>query len=130
MRVYLDASPIIYLVEQVAPFMARVLARLTAPNIVVVSSDLARMEALVKPLRNKDAALVQNFDSFFVAQVAHMVPLGQAVFRQAAEIRAEHKFRTPDALHLAAALAAACDTLLTNDAALKAFPGITVEVVS
>jgi len=36
---------------------------------------------------------------------------------------------TPDALHLAAAVAGACDVFLTNDAALKTFPPIAVEVV-
>lgn len=122
MRIYLDASPIIYLVEQVTPFMSRVLARLAGPGMILVSSELTRMEALVKPLRNCDAALAQNYDSFFAAQVAELVPFGQAVFRKAADIRAKHNFRTPDALHLAAALAGACDVFLTNDAGLKAFP--------
>lgn len=52
------------------------------------------------------------------------------MFRHAAAIRAKHNFRTPDALHLAAALAGACDMFLTNDAALKPFPDIPVEVIS
>lgn len=109
MRIYLDAAPIIYLVEHVSPFAGKVLARLAGPGIVLVSSDLARMETLVKPLRHHDAALVQNFDSFFAAQVAHLVPFNESVFRKAAGIRASHSYRTPDALHLAAALDAGCD---------------------
>ena len=129
MRIYLDASPIIYLVEKVAPFMAKVLARLAGPGVVILSSDLARLEALVKPLRNRDTALVQDFDSFFAAQT-QIVPLDEPVFRRAAEIRADYNFRTPDAIHLAAALAGGCDLFLTNDARLTRFPQIAVEVVT
>ena len=129
MRIYLDAAPIIYLVEQVAPFAATVLARVAAPGVIMVSSDLARMEALIKPLRRKDVALAKNFDDFFAAQT-QTVPVTQGVFRRAAEIRAQHNFRTPDAIHLSAALAGACDLFLTNDAGLKAFMDIAVEVVS
>jgi thiaminase len=70
MRIYLDASPIIYLVEQVAPYAVSILARLSAAGVVVVSSDLSRMEASVKPLRHSDVALLQNFESFFGARVA------------------------------------------------------------
>jgi len=130
MRVYLDASPIIYLVEQVAPFVSNVVARLAAPGVVMVSSDLARLEALVKPLRQKDAGLVRDFDDFFARQVTQVLAFTEPVFRKASAIRAAHNFRTPDALHLAVALAGACDLFLTNDARLQAFPDITVEVVT
>ena len=70
-----------------------------------------------------------DFDAFFSAPVAEMTPFPPMVFRRAAEIRAQFNFRTPDALHLAAACEAACDDFLTNDAQLTRFTGLTVEVV-
>jgi hypothetical protein len=73
MRIYLDAAPVIFVVEQVVPYAAKVLARLAAPGMVLVSSDLTRMEALIKPLRQADTALVQNFNSFFAAQISDLV---------------------------------------------------------
>ena len=42
---------------------------------------------------------------------------------------ASHGFKTPDALHLAAAVVGGCAAFLTNDAQLARFPGLTVEVV-
>jgi predicted nucleic acid-binding protein len=128
-RIYLDASPVIYLVQQVVPFWPTVRTRLSAGGVVCVSSDLTRMVCLVLPLRNGDTRLVADFDTFFSADVAEMVSFTPAVFRRAAEIRAQFNFRTPDALHLAAAVEVTCDRFLTNDALLTRYPGLAVEVV-
>jgi len=130
MRIYLDASPIIYWVEKVAAYYAQVDARIKQAGVTLASSHLALMECLILPLRQGQSGLKQDYDDFFATQLTELVPFTESVFRMAADIRARHNFRTPDALHLAAALAAACDVFLTNDAGLKAFPQITVEVVS
>jgi predicted nucleic acid-binding protein len=130
MRVYLDASPIIYWVEKAAPYYAQVDARIKQTGVTLVSSHLALLECLVLPLRLGQAGLQQDYDDFFATQIGESVPFTESVFRKAADIRARHNFRTPDSLHLAAALAAACDTFLSNDAGLKTFPDIGVEVVS
>src|ERR1051326_5426885 len=129
MRLYLDTAPVIYVVQQVAPFFATVDTRLQVPDVVLISSELTRLECLILPVRNKDAALVQDFETFFAMQVTEMVPFGRSVFEHATKIRANLGFKTPDALQLAAAVAGACDTFLTNDAQLKKFTGITVEVI-
>jgi predicted nucleic acid-binding protein len=128
-RVYVETSPAIYLVQQVLPWWTDIEARLSAVGVVAVSSELTRMECLVQPLRTNNVTLVSDFDNFFNSGVAEMVPFSAAVFRRGAEIRARHNFRTPDALHLAAAVEGACDVFLTNDVQLKAFSDITVEVV-
>jgi predicted nucleic acid-binding protein len=83
-----------------------------------VSSELARLECLVVPLRNGDAAVVGDFDAFFNARVDELVDFTAVVFRRAAEIRASHHFKTPDALHLAAAVEGGCTAFLTNDVQL------------
>jgi len=111
------------------PFAAAVEARLAASGNVLASSELARLECLVVPLRNGDAARVGDFDMFFAARVAELVDFTGAVFRRAAEIRASHNFKTPDALHLAAAVEGGCIAFLTNDAQLTRFPGLAVEVI-
>ena len=128
MRLYLDSAPIIDHIERVAPFAAAVDARLAATGIVLVSRELARLECLVVPLRDGDAARVGDFDMFFGARVAELVDFTGAVFRRAAEIRASHNFKTPDALHLAAAVEGGCTAFLTNDSQLTRFSGLAVEV--
>jgi predicted nucleic acid-binding protein len=113
----------------VAPFAAAVDARLAASGIVLVSSELARLECLVAPLRNGDAATAGDFDMFFNARLAELVDFNGAVFRRAAEIRATYNFKTPDALHLAVAVEGGCAAFLTNDGQLTRFPGLAVEIV-
>jgi predicted nucleic acid-binding protein len=100
MRLYLDSAPVIYHIERIVPFAAAVDARLVASGLVLVSSELARLECLVVSLRNGDVARVGDFDMFFNARVPELVDFTGAVFRRAAEIRASHNFQTPDALHL------------------------------
>jgi uncharacterized protein len=129
MRLYLDAAPVIYVVEQVAPFFPVVDARLSAAGIVRVASDLTRMECRVKPVREENADLLKDYDEFFAYAVAEIVALSREVMDRTTEIRARYGFKTPDAVHLAAAVVTSCDVFLTNDHRLDRFPGIPIEVV-
>jgi predicted nucleic acid-binding protein len=128
-RVYLDAAPAIYLVENVQPYAARVEAYLTRPGIELVASDLNRLECRVKPIRDGHADLLDQFDAFFGAAVHEVVPLSGNVMDQATDIRARLGFRTPDAIHVAAAVSAGCDVFLTNDHRLDRVVGIRLEIV-
>lgn len=127
MRVYFDTTNIIYLVEHVSPYAATIRGRLAIPGTRIVLSDLAWMECLVKPLRTGDAALLADYHlAFSKAEVVRMVPV---VFDKAAEIRAAFNFKTPDSLHLAAAVVHGCDVFYTHDHRLGKYTGITVEVL-
>ena len=129
MRLYLDAAPVIYAVEQVAPFFPVVDARLSTAGVVRVASDLTRMECRVKPVREENVDLLKDYDDFFADAVAEIVALSREVMDRATEIRARHGFKTPDAIHLAAAVVTRCDVFLTNDHRLDRFPDIALEVV-
>jgi predicted nucleic acid-binding protein len=56
MKVYLDASAIIYAIEGALPLRQKVLDRLTEaqsiPGSTIVTSQLSRLECRVKPLRD------------------------------------------------------------------------------
>ena len=129
MRIYLDSAPIIYLVQKVPVFFPRASAKLAALGGELVSSDLGLMEVLVLPYRNQDGRLEAEYEDFFVTQLAEVVDLNHHVYRLAARIRADYRFKTPDAIHLAAAVHSGCDRFLTNDAQLTQFTGIIVEVI-
>ena len=126
MRLYLDSSPIIYLVEDVSPYAPLVRARLAEEDVIAVSSELARLECRVVPLRTGNLARLQDFDEFF-RSLGEVLELTRSVVDQATEIRARYAFPTPDSLHLAAAVWGGCDAFLTNDRRLQQFRGITVE---
>lgn len=129
MRVFLDSALVIYLVEQNPVFGPCTETWLRSHPCDVVSSELVRMEALILPVRANDRTRITEFEDYFRVRVAEMVPLTRAVFDRAVHIRATTTIKTPDALHLAAAVEAGCDVFLTNDHPLKQFTGITVEVV-
>lgn len=126
-RLYFDAVAFIYYIEQRAPWYARIDARLTVGPVQIVVSDLTRMESRVKPIQTGNTALLAEFDAAFAA--AELAPLTAAVFDRATDIRATLKFKTPDSIHLAAAVEAGCDVFYTNDHRLDTYTGIAVEVI-
>ena len=127
--IYLDACIVIYAVEDDGPRGNGVRQRLAdAGDTEFAISPLVTMECIVGPLRHENLALhdhylraLDNFGSLY---------LGEAQFMRAAQLRARHGLRTPDALHLAAAQLARCDELWTNDNRLAAAAGgLAVNVV-
>ncbi len=129
MRVYLDSAPIIYLVEAVAPYAPILETRLSAPGTQQVCSDLTRLECRVKPLQEGKQALLTAFDRYLAEIITEIVPLSRSVIDRATELRAQYGFRTPDALHLAAAIVGNCDLFLTNDRRLCRCAEIPVEYI-
>ena len=130
MRVYFDAAPLIYLVENVSPYVEQLIQRLSLEDVQQVCSDLTRMECRVKPLRDDETALLTAFDAYFAEVINETVPLSRATMDRATEIRARYGFKTPDAIHLACAVIAECDLFLTNDKRLRKFDEIIVEVIT
>jgi hypothetical protein len=90
---YLDAAPVIYTVEQVAPYASAVDAHLSGPGVVHVASDLTRLECRVRPFRDGNLALLHDFDDYFAGTVAELVALSRAVLDRATEIRVYHGFK-------------------------------------
>ena len=103
MKVYLDSCIVIYLIEGNPENRAAAEAALQAhPPAATVVSDLVRLECRVGPLRKGDHVLLERFDNFFASTA--VMPLGSAVYDLAAELRAQHRIKTPDAIHAAAAI--------------------------
>ncbi len=120
-RAYLDACVAIYYVEHHPTLYPRVKAALFRPggeDVSPVFSDLTRMECRVPPLRQQDQQLLGRYDAFFGLPDSGHAVMDVAVFDLATELRAQHGIKTPDALHLAAAIHAGCDEFWTRDARL------------
>ena len=130
MRLYLDTAPVIYIVEQVPDFLLATLQYIQKPEAKLVVSDLTWMECRVKPLADSNETLLADYDKFFGQSIIEIVGLSRKVMEQAARIRSQHNIKTPDAIHLGAAIVSKCDTFLTNDHRLERFKDIHMEVIS
>jgi predicted nucleic acid-binding protein len=131
--VFLDANPVVYLIEQPAVFGPKVTARVTALLAIgerLAVSDLVRMECQVGPLKANDQVLLAQYVAFFQAPDVSVLNVSPAVCDRAARIRAQYGFKPLDSLHLAAAVEHRCALFLTSDAQLKRFPDIPVEILS
>jgi len=117
MRVYLDSCIAIYLIEQRGALAKAIRSRLAPPDAMpqVAYTDLTRLECRVWPLREGRTELLEAFDNFFSTPGFLRIGLDADLFDLATELRARQGLKTPDALHLAAALSAGCDEFWTND---------------
>ena len=116
--IYLDTSGFIYSVERIEPYRALLepmWRQAQAGQFAIVSSDLAVLETLVKPLRDGDLIVETLFRSLFDAVEVNLIPVTRALWEDAALLRAETGLKTPDAIHAATALLAQCTLFVTND---------------
>lgn len=112
--IYLDACLIIYLVERHPIWhepVANAMAQSGEDRFGV--SLLVKCECLVGPIKRGDAAVQRSYSDMFRRLVTLDMP--EAVYLQAAHLRAEFGLKTPDALHPACARHHRCDALWTND---------------
>lgn len=128
MRLYLDTAPVIYVVEQVPDFSQKILHYIQKPDIELVVSDLTWMECRVKPLTENKETLLADYDKFFSQSVIEIVELSRSVLERAAHIRSQYNIKTPDAIHLGAAIISKCNIFLTNDRRLERFKDSRITV--
>lgn len=132
MLIYLDSVIVIYIIEGLSAWKTRAERRLSdlrSAGDRIAISDLTWLECRVKPLRLGDNSLMADYQLFLGAVDVTRIALPAPVFERATEIRARHKFKLGDSLHLAAAIEGKCDSFLTNDRRLAAFPDLSVEVL-
>jgi predicted nucleic acid-binding protein len=133
MILYLDANIVIYVVEKDPVWGPKAKLRITAAQAagdMLATSDASRLECLVGPFILGDPGILADYTAFFADPLVQVLPLTATTCERAARIRASHNFKPLDALHLAAAAEHGCGRFLTNDAGLKSFPDITVEVLT
>jgi len=128
-RVYLDACVVIYLLEHSAPYSEKTRRFLSSnQDAILCVSPLVRLEVIVKPLREGNESLVADYEEFLSAQ--NWLSINDEIVDRAAQFRARHGLKTPDALHLATALHHGCAEFWTNDSRLSSSAGkIAVNVL-
>ena len=129
----LDSAPLIYFIEQNPTYleMMRIFFRaLNQGEFRVVTSVVTLPEVLVYPLRQGNTTLAQQYrDILFNAEGLTTIQISPDIAEVAAQLRAVHNLRTPDAIQMATAIREGASFFLTNDARLPSLPGLAVLVL-
>lgn len=120
-RLYLDAN-ILMLLGEGRDDRAVLLTELAAaqepsPKPFLCTSELTLAEVLVKPYREKDDRLIQQYENWMVlGGFMEIGPVHSSSLRFAAVLRAQYKsIKLPDAIHLSTAIGFGCSHFLSGD---------------
>lgn len=121
--VFLDTAPLIYFIEKSPRYhhiVKPVIALIDALETEGLTSTITLLEVLVHPLREGNKKLANRYKAILLSSkglVTHEI--SHAISEKAAQLRAKHGLKTPDALQLATAIIHRADYFLTNDPNLK-----------
>lgn len=128
--VALDSSIFIYFIEEHAtylPLVEPLFEAMNAGELEAVTSSLTLLEVLVIPFRFANAPLVERYETLLTrSRGLRLVDLDRDFLRSVAQVRAATRVKVPDAMQLAAAMAAGCPVFLTNDDRIPNVPGLRI----
>jgi len=131
--VALDTPVWIAFIEQKSAFLADVnplFESLKSGRVRVVTSSVGLIEILTGALLRGDELLARRAEEVLMGlNGSTVVPVTLEIARQAARLRAAYGLRTPDAIHLATAVAAEAAEFVTTDRRLARVKEIEVRVL-
>lgn len=130
----LDTAPLIYLIEENAAYLSIVrpfFESVDRGEFRLVTSVVTLAEVLVHPMREGDHDLADQYRRILLnAKYIVTLPVSEVIAEQAAELRARHGLRMPDALQLATAMSGGATSFLTNDARLPSLASLNLMVLN
>ena len=133
-RVYIDSMVFIYHFEgspKYSPLTRRILRMVESEMISGVTSTLALMEILVKPLRAANTRAVRDY-KYLVTSFPGMTlrAVDVEVAEKASELRAKYNVRAPDAIHAATSIVERADAFITSDVRIQRISEVNVRLLS
>lgn len=125
----LDTAPLIYFIEENPTYIETVrlfFEAMDKGNFLVVTSTVTLLEVLVHPLRSNNTELAAEYRDILLNSKLTILEVSSAIAEQAAQLRAAHNIRTPDAIQISAAIEAGATHFLTNDIRLPDIPSIQI----
>jgi len=125
----LDTAPLIYFMEENPAYLETVrqfFEAMDRSDFMVVTSTVTLLEVLVQPLRNNNSELASEYRDILLNSKLITLEVSNTIAELAAQLRASHNLRTPDAIQLGAALNAGASHFFTNDVRLPEIPSIQI----
>jgi predicted nucleic acid-binding protein len=117
--IFLDTAPFIYFFERhpdYFPALEVLFDRLYETDAQAITSIITYIELTTHPARQGKAQLVRKYRDYLTnSENISLFPLDLNIADQAVELRAQHHFKTPDAIQLGTAVACGADYIITND---------------
>lgn len=133
-RIFLDTAPVIYFVERNPQYFIiteAIFQKIDSGQMRAVTSSITLAECLVIPIHQNNESLQQDFQDLITNGVhTQFQTINQAVGILGAQLRAQYNLTLADALQIASAIEAGCDTFLTNDVKLKRVSELPVLVLA
>lgn len=129
-RVYIDTNIFIYLLDGKEPF-----ASVVAPffdsvlngEIIAYTGEAVLAETMVQPYKLGNIATIEQFRAFFAQEdFLTVLPHDSKAFDLASRIAGTKGMKLVDSLHMATAVQAGCDFLITHDKGIKPVDGIKI----
>lgn len=132
-RLGVETAPYIYYVENHPTYADKVDAIfqiVESRAIEIKTSVITLTETLMKPIQAGDQPLIDAYRELLTETTyVQLISVTPDIAENAAHLRARYNLRTPDALHIAAAIDSRCDAFLTNDLGLKRVTDLRVLVL-
>ena len=129
-RVYFDTNIVIYILERPDQFERQAVALVAAiadGAFQAVTGELTITEVISGVAKLSDEEAVRRCLDFLEGgDVMTLHPVTRDAFYRAGLLRGTLGVSTPDAIHMATALDAACGVFLTNDRRLRAPPELQI----
>ncbi|MGV8074945.1 MAG: type II toxin-antitoxin system VapC family toxin [Syntrophobacteraceae bacterium] len=125
----LDTAPLIYFIEEHPAYIETVrlfFEAMDSGSFLVVTSTVTLLEVLVHPLRSNNIKLAEEYRDILLNSRLMTLEVSNAIAEKAAQLRAAHNIRTPDAIQISAALDAGATHFFTNDIRLPDIPTIRI----
>lgn len=133
-KIYLDTCIWIYLLEGYKDYsqqLKELSTYIQDTNTQIYTSDLTLAEILVKPFQLGKKDLQGLYKNIFCdSKLVNCISINQEILIKAASIKAEYKFKLPDAIHLSSTLSSRCTYFITNDIQLQNYPEVKVISIS
>jgi predicted nucleic acid-binding protein len=117
--IFLDTAPFIYFFERhpdYFPALEMLFDRLYETDAQAITSIITYIELTTHPARQGKVQLVRKYRDYLTnSENISLFPLDLKIADQAVELRAQHHFKTPDAIQLGTAVACGADYIITND---------------
>ena len=133
-KVYIDTNIFIYLLDGKEPFVSVVAPFFDAVlngEIIGYTGEAVIAETMVQPYKLGNIATIEQFQAFFAQEdFLSILPHDSKAFDFAAKIAGTKGMKLVDSLHMATALQAGCDFLITHDKGIKPVDGIKIVQLS